>query len=94
MTVSFHQYGNGFFPNSGHALARGVGLGKNYALNVPLRPGIDDDTYNSLFHPVMKKVLEVFNPGAIILQCGSDSLAYDLLGELNLSSKGHGGLVD
>ena len=37
MTVSFHQYGNGFFPNTGHSNCRGFDEGYNYALNVPLR---------------------------------------------------------
>ena len=57
MTVSFHQYGNGFFPNSGHINAKGVGEGKNYKLNIPLKPGIYDEVYLELHKPIMKKVI-------------------------------------
>ena len=35
------------------------------------------------------KVMEVFRPGAVVLQCGADSLSGDRLGCFNLSIKGH-----
>eukprot|EP00878_Enallax_costatus_P037975 GHUV01043091.1.p2 GENE.GHUV01043091.1~~GHUV01043091.1.p2 ORF type:complete len:127 (+),score=27.21 GHUV01043091.1:975-1355(+) len=41
----------------------------------------------------MAKVMEVFQPGAIVMQCGADSLANDRLGCFNLSMKGHGEAV-
>ncbi len=31
-----------------------------------------------------------YKPESVILQLGADSLAYDLLGKLNLSIRGHG----
>ena len=34
--------------------------------------------------------MEVYDPGAVVLQCGADSLAGDRLGCFNLSLKGHG----
>lgn len=34
-----------------------------------------------------------YKPGAVVLQLGADSIAYDLLGRLNLSVKGHGTCV-
>jgi histone deacetylase 1/2 len=37
----------------------------------------------------MGKVMEVFKPGAVVLQCGADSLSGDRLGCFNLSIKGH-----
>jgi len=45
MTVSFHEFGEDFFPGTGGLNSLGEGLGKNYAVNVPLRPGMDDDSY-------------------------------------------------
>jgi len=45
MTVSFHQYGNDFFPCSGDVLSVGEGIGKYYSINVPLKPGMNDETY-------------------------------------------------
>eukprot|EP00884_Botryococcus_braunii_P009888 jgi/Botrbrau1/18900/Bobra.177_2s0058.1 len=37
----------------------------------------------------MDKVMEVFQPEAIVLQCGADSLADDRLGPFMLSLEGH-----
>lgn len=31
-----------------------------------------------------------YRPGAVVLQLGGDSIAYDVLGRLNLTIKGHG----
>lgn len=39
-------------PGTGDIGDTGVGKGKGYAVNVPLRDGIDDETYASVFKPV------------------------------------------
>lgn len=93
MTVSFHQYGDDFFPGTGSIDSVGEGKGKYYSVNVPLKVGIDDDTYQELFKTVMDEVMAKFRPSAVILQLGGDSIAYDVLGRLNLSIKGHGACV-
>ena len=66
----------------------GAGRGKHYAVNFPLRDGIDDDAYETIFKPVMTKVMESYQPNAIVLQCGADSLTGDRLGCFNLTLKG------
>jgi len=38
--------------------------------------------------------MEWYRPGAVVLQCGADSLAGDRLGCFNLSMKGHAACVD
>lgn len=88
MTVSFHKFGD-YFPGTGDIRDIGHSKGKYYSLNVPLDDGIDDESYQSLFKPIMGKVMEVFRPGAVVLQCGADSLSGDRLGCFNLSIKGH-----
>lgn len=93
MTVSFHQYGDDFFPGTGSIDSVGEGKGKYYSVNVPLKVGIDDDTYQELFKTVMDEVMAKFMPSAVILQLGGDSIAYDVLGRLNLSIRGHGECV-
>ncbi|EPZ30850.1 Histone deacetylase 1 [Rozella allomycis CSF55] len=92
MTVSFHKYGE-FFPGTGDIRDTGFGLGKNYAVNVPLRDGIDDWSYKSIFEPIIEHVMKWFRPGAVVLQLGADSLAGDRLGCFNLSMKGHANCV-
>jgi acetoin utilization deacetylase AcuC-like enzyme len=44
--------------------------------------------FKQLFVPIIDKIMEVFDPGAIILQCGADSLAADRLGSWALSIRG------
>lgn len=88
MTVSFHKFGD-FFPGTGHIKDTGVGPGKDYALNVPLNDGMDDENFRALFRPIMQKVMDVYQPDAVVLQCGADSLSGDRLGCFNLSVKGH-----
>ena len=94
MTVSFHKYGE-YFPGTGDLRDIGAGKGKYYAVNFPLRDGIDDEQYTeSVFKPLMTKVMEMYQPSAVVLQCGADSLSGDRLGCFNLTLKGHGRCVE
>ncbi|XP_015775327.1 PREDICTED: histone deacetylase 3-like [Acropora digitifera] len=93
MTLSFHKYGNHFFPGTGDMFELGVENGRYYSLNVPLRDGIDDQGYANLFKPIMQAVVNHYQPNCIVLQCGADSLGCDRLGCFNLSIKGHGECV-
>ncbi|KIW18633.1 histone deacetylase RPD3 [Exophiala spinifera] len=93
MTASFHKYGE-YFPGTGELRDIGVGLGKHYAVNFPLRDGIDDSSYKSIFEPVIRAIMEFYQPEAVVLQCGGDSLSGDRLGCFNLSMKGHANCVN
>jgi len=90
LTLSFHKYGDGFFPGSGDLHEVGVRRGKYFSVNVPLRNGIDDAGYAYVFQPVVRDTIEYFKPEAIVLQCGADSLGCDRLGSFNLTLAGHG----
>merc|ERR1719305_2199551 len=92
MTVSFHKYGD-FFPGTGNVADVGAKKGKYYSVNFPLKEGMDDASYQSVFEPVIEKIMEVYKPTAIVLQCGADSLTGDRLGCFNLTLKGHGECV-
>jgi len=93
MTVSFHKYGNYFFPGTGDMYEYGDSAGRYYSINVPLKDGIDDQSYITLFKSVMQGVIERYRPSVIVLQCGADSLALDRLGCFSLNIKGHGECV-
>jgi len=88
MTVSFHKFGE-YFPGTGHLQDVGQHDGKYYSVNVPLKDGIDDESYELLYKPLMAKVMEVYQPDAVVFQSGADSLSGDRLGCFNLSIKGH-----
>jgi acetoin utilization deacetylase AcuC-like enzyme len=87
MTLSFHKYGD-FFPGTGALGDVGHGRGKYYSVNVPLEDGIDDDAFLYIFKPIISKIMEIFDPGAVVLQCGADSLTGDRLGCFNVTLKG------
>lgn len=92
MTASFHKFGD-FFPGTGDVRDVGLRKGKNYCVNVPLRDGIGDLEFGNIFRPVISHIMEWYRPGAVVLQCGADSLAGDKLGCFNLSMKGHADCV-
>ena len=47
-----------------------------------------DESYESVFKPVIQKVMETFAPSAVVLQCGADSLTGDRLGCFNVTTRG------
>ncbi|KAI0218009.1 Histone deacetylase 3 [Lamellibrachia satsuma] len=89
MTCSFHKYGNYYFPGTGNMYELGADSGKNYSVNVPLKEGMDDQTYISLYKSVVNSIMEFYQPTCVIMQGGADSLGSDRLGCFNLSIKGH-----
>jgi histone deacetylase 1/2 len=93
MTVSFHKYGD-FFPGTGALGDVGHAQGARYSVNVPLREGMDDASYKMVYEPVMEKVLAAFQPGAVVMCCGADSLSGDRLGCFNLSLQGHSQCIE
>lgn len=92
MTCSFHKFGE-YFPGTGDVKDKGYEAGEGYAINVPLHDGMDDESYHTIFRPVIAKIMEKFQPGAIVLQCGADSLSGDRLGCFKLSIQGHADCV-
>jgi histone deacetylase 1/2 len=92
MTASFHKFGE-YFPGTGDVKDLGFGKGENYTVNVPLHDGMDDASFLALFKPIISKIMEVYQPGAVVLQCGADSLSGDRLGCFNLSIQGHADCV-
>lgn len=88
LTLSFHKYGERFFPETGTLVTTG-----HKAVNVPLLSGIEDSSYKYIFEPVVEACVKKFGPEAIVLQCGADSLGEDRLGCFNLSIEGHASCV-
>lgn len=98
LTVSFHKYDkNNFFPGTGPLDSTGptypLNPGAHHSLNVPLNDGIEDGEYIDLFQRIIGPCIRTYNPGAIVLQCGADSLGCDRLGCFNLNIQAHGECV-
>lgn len=98
LTVSFHKYDkDNFFPGTGALDDTGpthpLNPGAHHAINVPLNDGIDDESYIQLYKEVIGACIDTYRPGAIVLQCGADSLGCDRLGCFNLNVRAHGACV-
>ncbi|AWP19621.1 putative histone deacetylase 2-like [Scophthalmus maximus] len=63
----------------------GAGKGKYYAVNFPLLDCIDEESYKQIFKPVMAKVMEMYQPSAVVLQYGAESLSGNHLGCFNFT---------
>ena len=88
-TVSFHK-GDNFFPGTGKKEDLGLGNGRGYALNVPLFDGVNDEQYYYLlFRPLIRRIMESYQPNVIVFQCGADSLVGDRIGTFNMSTACH-----
>ncbi|KAI0217672.1 Histone deacetylase 8 [Lamellibrachia satsuma] len=85
MTVSFHKYSPGFFPGTGKLNETGMRSGKHYSVNVPLKDGMTDEQFVSVFTRVMDKVKLRYTPGTVVCQCGADGLAGDPMESFNLT---------
>ena len=90
LCLSFHNYQKFFFPETGNLKNHGDREGRNYSINFPLKPGIKDNSFESIFQPILKEILNKFVPNAIVFQSGADSLSKDPIGKFNLSLNGHG----
>ncbi|HHY60401.1 MAG TPA: acetoin utilization protein AcuC [Clostridia bacterium] len=88
MTVSFHETGRYLFPGTGGVLEKGSGEGYGYAVNVPLEPFTEDDSFIEALHKVLPTLMESFRPDIIVSQHGCDTHEYDPLTHLSLTTRG------
>ncbi|CAM9796799.1 unnamed protein product [Ectocarpus sp. 4 AP-2014] len=88
MTMSFHHVSKGFFPGAGQCSETGAGNGRDYNLNIPLKEGCGDSSFLRVFTTALQAVTGAFQPEAVVLLCGADTLSADPLGPFNLTSAG------
>lgn len=55
---------------------------------------MDDETYFTIFKPVLDGIMANYKPSVVVFQCGADSISGDRLGCFNLSVKGHGACLE
>jgi len=88
MTLSLHESGRYLFPGSGDVLELGQGLGRGYAVNVPLQPFTEDDSYIEMMEAIIAPLAISFAPDVLVTVHGCDTHAWDPLTHLCLTMRG------
>jgi acetoin utilization protein AcuC len=87
LTISLHESGQYLFPGSGAVEETGEGAGEGSALNVPLAPHTEAESYREVFDNVVPYALKQFDPDVMVAQCGADAHYKDPLADLLLSTR-------
>jgi acetoin utilization deacetylase AcuC-like enzyme len=82
---SMHQYP--WYPGTGSRGETGIGRGKNYTLNVPVRAHTSAVEQERMFEAALDEMSAHFNPDLIIISAGFDSHLGDPLGQLMLEDE-------
>jgi len=86
--VDIHEDGAHLYPGTGYADETGIGVATGTKLNIPLRPGANDDDFLSIW-PEAEAFIRDSAPEFIIFQCGADSIAGDPITDICFSPKTH-----
>ncbi len=89
LTISLHESGEYLFPGTGFTHETGSGAGRGYAVNVPLFPYTDDDTYLWAFREVVPPLVTAFKPDVLVTQLGIDTHVLDPITHLRLTVQGY-----
>jgi acetoin utilization protein AcuC len=87
LDIDFHEDGRDLFPGTGFTRETGEGDAVGLKINVPLSPFSNDETYLSLFREIVPIAVREFRPQMLLLQCGADSHANDLLAHLQITTR-------
>lgn len=90
LTISFHETPAVRYPGTGWATDRGEGAGYGHALNVPLQPGTDDDSWIDCVERVLLPAARAFRPALIVSQHGCDTHRDDPLATLACTTRSMG----
>lgn len=82
---SAHQYP--WYPGTGARGENGMGRGRGYTLNVPLRAHTPAVEHRRMFEAALEEISAKFQPDLIIISAGFDAHASDPLGQLQLEDE-------
>ncbi|MBM7563551.1 acetoin utilization protein AcuC [Paenibacillus sacheonensis] len=86
-TYSIHETGKYLFPGTGFVSERGMDAGFGMAINLPLEPYTEDDSWLESFRLTIERAADVFKPDVIISQHGCDAHAFDPLSHIHCSMR-------
>jgi acetoin utilization protein AcuC len=86
-TVSIHETGKYLFPGTGGVTERGEGEAFGTAVNMPVEPYTEDESWLDCFAAVLEAAVARFRPDVIVSQHGCDAHAYDPLAHIHCSMR-------
>lgn len=87
--ISFHQDGRTIYPGSGFPNELGGPRAFAHTLNIPLPPGMTDETFHYVVDNLILPVLKDFQPDFIINSAGQDNHYTDPLGSMRFTAQGY-----
>lgn len=88
---SIHQ--SPLYPGTGAASERGEGAGAGATLNVPLRPGLGDETYRQVVEEIVTPTVQSYAPELVLVSAGFDAHRDDPLANMRLTEAGFASLA-
>jgi histone deacetylase 6 len=89
---STHQYP--FYPATGATAEVGRGAARGRTVNVAWPAGMGDAEYLAAFDRVLLPIARSFDPQLVLVSCGFDAAAGDLLGGMRLSADGYAAMTE
>jgi acetoin utilization protein AcuC len=87
LDVDLHEDGRYLFPGTGFTFETGEKGAEGLKINIPVPPGTGDDPYLTGFREIVPPLVRAYKPEFIIVQCGADSHADDMLAHLRLTTR-------
>jgi acetoin utilization deacetylase AcuC-like enzyme len=86
--ASIHRYP--FYPGTGAAGEIGEGKGRGFTRNIPLSAGQGDAAFLGATEDVIVRLIDDYQPQAILLSSGFDAHVLDPLGGMSVTEQGYG----
>jgi len=87
--ISFHQDGRTIFPGTGFAHELGGPQAYATTINIPLPPGMTDNTFHYITDNLVLPLINDFKPDFIINSAGQDNHYTDPLGSMKFTARGY-----
>jgi acetoin utilization deacetylase AcuC-like enzyme len=87
--ISFHQDGRTIYPGTGFPNELGGPGAYARTINIPLPPGLGDETFHYVVDNLILPILEDFKPEFIINSAGQDNHFTDPLGSMRFTARGY-----
>lgn len=89
--ASIHRFP--FYPGTGAAHEVGIDAGRGYTKNIPLTEGAGDAAYMRAVEDVIVRIIDEYQPNAILVSAGFDAHVRDPLGGMRVTENAYGAIT-